>query len=142
MVVFTPSSIGQVEESAKNAYFEGRGAGKDPRAGWKPANPPESRWPDETAACAQKNRQYLPPATVLCAHEQNVVEQGSICFDLPHTQVANRGSARLVWSAFVANHQVPFLELSVGDRKIQVAVSMLQSEWQETYEKRTRGRDL
>jgi hypothetical protein len=136
-----PSSIGQVEESAKNAYFEGRGAGKDPRAGWKPANPPESRWPDELAACApKKNRQYLPPATVLYAPEQNVVEQGSVGFDLPHTKVANRGSAGLVWSAFVANHQVPFLELNGGRRRIQVAAdsNRLQSEWQETNEKRIR----
>jgi hypothetical protein len=54
--------------------------------------------PKKTAARAKK-KEYLPAATVLCAHEQNFVEQGSIGFGLPHA-VAKRGSAGLAWSAY------------------------------------------
>src|SRR5262249_51475507 len=79
MMVFTPSSMGEVGDTAKNAFFEVVGLGKTHALDGSPANPAESRVrvleaAEETAARAKKSREYLPPGTVLCAHKQNVAE--------------------------------------------------------------------
>jgi hypothetical protein len=73
IVVFTPSSIGEVEDSAKSAYFD--------QGIWekstlldreKPAESPNrEHWRSGlriAARAPQKNRQYLPPAT-FCARQ-------------------------------------------------------------------------
>ena len=71
---------------------------KGPPTRWKPPN--REYWTTglRKLRLAPK-KEYLPAATVLCAHEQNFVEQGSIGFGLPHA-VAKRGSAGLAWSAY------------------------------------------
>src|SRR5215469_4403283 len=136
--------MGEVEDSAKSAYFD-RGTGRDPRARRI------RRTASISGAAEELRLAPVNPTIFATGHgsvrdEQNLIESRSASVSTPRAKVAFCApyrSVRLRWAGLVClrcKSSSAFLELNGVSPRIQVATDArrLQSEWQETYEKRTR----